>query len=287
VTLEHFHSWADVLAYARRGAPLYYHAPLDSHPVRIYPKTWDGEQLAYVVRARTIRIWPSGSTGRGRRRTSDPFTADAGHLDRFRYPARGVVRENPTLGDHVDNAVGHFVNEHPWISALVGGVALGAAGYVGVLITQAVVRSTPSSSTITSGSSDTSKGPTSTSTSTTSTNSTPSYDASNAVSLFIQNAGKEVTVGTSLTLLDASTGLPVNGAVEGSAGVLEAGPTVGTFLAVAPGTVKIYAPDGQSTTVVVKAASGAAGVALSPRRPMPKLRGLASLLLGTSLANGA
>jgi hypothetical protein len=107
------------------------------------------------------------------------------------------------------------------------------------------------------------------------------------VQLFIQNAGKKVTVGTSLVLLDASTGQVVNGSVEGAAGVLEAGPTVGTFLAVGAGTVKLYAPDGSSTTVVVAPASGTAGVAMAPRRLQPKLRGLASLLLGTSLANGA
>lgn len=107
--------------------------------------------------------------------------------------------------------------------------------------------------------------------------------------LYIQNAGKKVTVGSSLVLLDASTGQPVTGAqVEGQAGVVEAGPTGGTFLIVAPGTVKLYDPvSGMGTVVVAAAATGAAGVAMAPRRLQPKIRGLASLLLGTSLANGA
>lgn len=199
------------------------------------------------------------------------------------------VRDNPTAIDHVNNFVGDFVNDHPWISALIGGTALGAAGYIGVLITQAVIRQTPASSTITTDSSDTSKGPTSTSTttSTSSSSSTPTYDASKAVPLYIQNAGKEVAVGTSLVLMDAHTGQVVNGAVEGSDSVLAAGPTTGTFVAIGAGSVKLYAPDGSSTTVVVKATAGAAGVAISPKRPMPHLRGLTSLLVGPALASRA
>jgi hypothetical protein len=72
-----FNSWAEVLAYAAKGGPLFYHAPLDTKPVPI----------RYEARARTIRIFPPGSSGRGRMRTADPFTADSGHLDRFRRPA--------------------------------------------------------------------------------------------------------------------------------------------------------------------------------------------------------
>jgi hypothetical protein len=83
--LEPFASWPDVLAYARAGAPLYYHAPLDHRAVLL---------VKYEVRARTIRVWPIGSTGRGRFRTSDPFTADGSHLSRFRRPA-GVASEKP------------------------------------------------------------------------------------------------------------------------------------------------------------------------------------------------
>ena len=74
-TLRHFHTWKEVLAYARTGAPLYYQAPMNYQPSRL---------TKFQVKAKTIRIWPPGSEGRGRNRTADPFTADAHHLDRFR-----------------------------------------------------------------------------------------------------------------------------------------------------------------------------------------------------------
>ena len=72
-----FDTWKEVLAFAKECKPgqLFYHAPLNIEPVAL---------LKYEVRARTIRIWPPGSTGRGRMRTSDPFTADVNHFDRFR-----------------------------------------------------------------------------------------------------------------------------------------------------------------------------------------------------------
>ena len=80
-----FASWGEVLEHARSGAPLYYKAPMDYRAVRFRPIA-AGEGVAtytYKVKARTIRMWPPGSVGRGRLRTSDPFTANAGHLDRF------------------------------------------------------------------------------------------------------------------------------------------------------------------------------------------------------------
>ncbi len=80
-----FVTWNDVLDWARGGQPLYYKAPLDYRAVQIWPVR-PGQTpgpFNFQVRARTIRIWPEGSVGRGRRRTADPFTADAGHLDRF------------------------------------------------------------------------------------------------------------------------------------------------------------------------------------------------------------
>jgi hypothetical protein len=235
----------------------------------------------------------------GRDLRSGPFrTLAAAKAEANRFNREFPARENPSAMDHVDNAVGHFVNEHPWISAMIGATALGAAGYVGVLITQAIIRQTPASSAITTDS-DSSKGPTSTSststsspststtsTSSTSTSSTPTYDASKAVPLYIQNAGKKVTVGTSLVVLDASTGLPVAAQVSGEAGVVEAGPTTGTFLAVGAGTVKIYDPVTGMGTVLVVSAASTAGVAISPRRPQPRIRGLTSLLFGPALAAG-
>ena len=74
-----FATWADVMAFARAPSPtganrLYYWAPLDARPVLLRD---------YQVRARTLRIFPPGSRGRGRARTSDPFIADAKHLSRF------------------------------------------------------------------------------------------------------------------------------------------------------------------------------------------------------------
>lgn len=96
--LVSFSSWPDVLAYARTGGDLYYQAPLNYRPVRLRPGK--NQTLTYEVRARSIRIWPPGSIGRGRSRTADPFTADAGHLDRFSRPSdgdrsMGAAREAP------------------------------------------------------------------------------------------------------------------------------------------------------------------------------------------------
>lgn len=170
---------------------------------------------------------------------------------------------------NANDPVGDFVSANPWATVAVGaGVAI-AAGVTAWLFARS---STPAATTTTTTTTSTSDGstkdgstrkptttttstPTSTTTSTSSSSSSsaPSYDAGKAVSLYIQNAGKQVPIGTSLLLLDASTGQPVNGAVEGSTSVLAAGPTTGTFVAIGAGTVKLYAPDGQSTTVVVSA----------------------------------
>jgi hypothetical protein len=81
-----FATWKEVLEYARTGAPLHYQAPLDYVSARLYPCLARPFPLAYKVRPRTIRIWPCGSIGRGKQRTSDPFTANADHLPRFFRP---------------------------------------------------------------------------------------------------------------------------------------------------------------------------------------------------------
>jgi hypothetical protein len=101
--LEPFRSWADVIAYARTGAPLYYSAPLDRRPVRLNP----GRNMpySYEVRARTIRVWPPGSVGRGRFRTSDPFTADREHLSRFFKPIEGRLEMNERKGTAMKIAI--------------------------------------------------------------------------------------------------------------------------------------------------------------------------------------
>lgn len=115
MVLDGFTSWSDVLAYARTGGPLYYQAPMDYRPTRLSPchpgydtrgKYHDAGRgcgpYQYFVKARTIRVWPPGSVGRGRGRTSDPFTADAGHLDRFSRPVNGS-EENPMRRFHKKN----------------------------------------------------------------------------------------------------------------------------------------------------------------------------------------
>jgi hypothetical protein len=77
-----FLSWQEVLLFARAGAVLYYHAPLDYARNRLTPGK---HPYGYVVRARTLRIYPPWSIGRGRHRTADPFTADKHHLSRFSH----------------------------------------------------------------------------------------------------------------------------------------------------------------------------------------------------------
>lgn len=86
------------MAYARSGGPLYYQAPMDVRATRFIPSEQDPRgpvPYTYKVQARTIKMWPPGSVGRGRQRQSDPFTADAGHLDRFSHPI-----ENEIPGQH-------------------------------------------------------------------------------------------------------------------------------------------------------------------------------------------
>lgn len=101
MNLVHFESWADVLAYAREGHPLYYKAPMDRNATRFIPSDGERAPYTYVVQARTLKMYPPGSVGRGRQRTSDPFTADSGHLDRFSHAAEeetvGEEAEEPTL----------------------------------------------------------------------------------------------------------------------------------------------------------------------------------------------
>jgi hypothetical protein len=81
--MTRFADWAAVLAAAARGERLYYQAPLDVRPTLVRPANGERTPYTYEARARTLRIYPPGCVGRGRLRTSDPFTADAGHLDRF------------------------------------------------------------------------------------------------------------------------------------------------------------------------------------------------------------
>jgi hypothetical protein len=64
-----FDTWSDVLAAARRGERLWYQAPLDRFPSSIL--------VVKVFKNDKIRIDPLSNQ-------VDNFTADAGHLSRFR-----------------------------------------------------------------------------------------------------------------------------------------------------------------------------------------------------------
>ena len=62
-----FPTWADVMRHVRLGLCVWYQAPLDYKPVLIDARLTRGEK---------VRVRPFGD--------ADPFTADEGHLDRFR-----------------------------------------------------------------------------------------------------------------------------------------------------------------------------------------------------------
>jgi hypothetical protein len=68
VTSDTFASWAELLTYVeeKRG-PVRYHAPLDIRPAMVRAER----------RGKKVRVFPFASD-------CDSFTADAGHLDRFR-----------------------------------------------------------------------------------------------------------------------------------------------------------------------------------------------------------
>lgn len=69
-----FPTWNALVGAVGRGEAIWYQAPLDARPVRVRCE----------LRARSkVRVFPPT-------RDADPFTADAGHLERFkRYiPAR-------------------------------------------------------------------------------------------------------------------------------------------------------------------------------------------------------
>lgn len=82
--MEPFKTWAEVLAAAKSDEKLYYQAPMNHRPTALR-RILEGDKWAtgYEPKARTLKIYPPGSRGRGRIRTADPFTADAGHLNRF------------------------------------------------------------------------------------------------------------------------------------------------------------------------------------------------------------
>ena len=73
---EPFTSWAQLIDHVRAGYPLYYHAPMDYRPSIVQ---------ATIRKDGKIRVSPTFSD-------ADPFTADMGHLDRFRRWAERYAR---------------------------------------------------------------------------------------------------------------------------------------------------------------------------------------------------
>ena len=67
-THESFSTWSQLVDHVRAGYPLFYQAPLDYRPVLI---------SAVVRRDGKLRVHPPYSD-------CDPFTADEGHLPRFK-----------------------------------------------------------------------------------------------------------------------------------------------------------------------------------------------------------
>lgn len=78
-----FDSWQDVLIHAQGDRGLWYKAPMNHAPVRLWHEAPTRAHTTYSLKARTIRITPADAVGRGKARTADPFTADKGHLVRF------------------------------------------------------------------------------------------------------------------------------------------------------------------------------------------------------------
>ena len=67
-----FQTWADLLAYIRAGYKVFYHAPMDYRPAVV--------QTA-IRKDGKVRVTPVYGA-------ADPFTADKGHLGRFRRLAK-------------------------------------------------------------------------------------------------------------------------------------------------------------------------------------------------------
>jgi hypothetical protein len=93
MTFTTFCTWFDVLAHAQaltqlqaHATPIWYQAPLDPNPVRV--------KILRIYKNNTIRVRPY--TGRD----SAAFTADAGHLERFR--ARVPDAPPPQIQKHID-----------------------------------------------------------------------------------------------------------------------------------------------------------------------------------------
>lgn len=74
---ESFQTWAQLTDHVRAGYRLWYQAPLDYRPVLV---------TAVLRKDGKVRVTPPYSN-------ADPFTADSGHLDRFRRLANRQTQE--------------------------------------------------------------------------------------------------------------------------------------------------------------------------------------------------
>lgn len=68
-----FSSWKELLDFIKSGGWLFYHAPLDLRPTSV--------SVVKVYKNGNIRIDPNTND-------ADPFTADPGHLSRFKRQAK-------------------------------------------------------------------------------------------------------------------------------------------------------------------------------------------------------
>jgi len=71
-TFTGFTTWVELIDHVRAGYPLWYQAPLDYRPVLV---------TAVIRKDGQLRVTPPYSN-------ADPFTADQGHLPRFRQEAQ-------------------------------------------------------------------------------------------------------------------------------------------------------------------------------------------------------
>ncbi len=78
---ESFPSWSALVGAVARGERIFYHAPLDARPVLVRC-----ELRGRNPRTFKVRVFPPS-------RDADPFTADTGHLDRFKR----LVKSEPDL----------------------------------------------------------------------------------------------------------------------------------------------------------------------------------------------
>jgi hypothetical protein len=102
MAFQTFESWAQLLDHVAAGYPLFYHAPMDINPAQV---------SAVLRRDGKLRVTPIYAS-------ADPFTADAGHLDRFRRQPKNErpnIRRYPHPGKFEG---GLLIDEFMWNMAL-------------------------------------------------------------------------------------------------------------------------------------------------------------------------